>query len=459
MKILPSELLQSLNSVLNQRFGLNYPAERWRELQKNLMAAANEAGLPEDPDFLLQALEKNILSQDDTDIFIRYFTVGETYFFREKPALEAFRNNILPAIIHERKGKDQSIRIWSAGCCTGEEPYSIALLMKTSMPDIQDWNISILGTDLNRKFLEKAISGKYSKWSFRETPPEFLPIYFKRSDRDYQISEEIQKMVKFDYLNLVSDIFPSPSSPYHNIDILFCRNVLMYFAPEQAIRIGQKFFHTIAEGGWLITSPVEVSNLYFEPFKQVNFQDAIVYQKISEKKPNLQLTTSASPQFSTSHTPSVRDRKKNRVLQKSEHPQPLKPTEQKTPPSPLETAKSFANHGKLKEARLCLEPLIDTEPMNTKALYFYAHMLMESDELQLAENMLKRLIYLEPDHIMAHYQMGNLARLKNQQKMAVRHFRNVIEILKSMPNEEIVNDSEGITAGRMIDFCNLLIKN
>ncbi len=456
---LPSEILQQLNAALNRRFGLNYPPERWKEMQKILMAAASEANIPEDPEFLLQSIETNSLSPEATDTMISHLTIGETYFFREKATLKVFQNIILPEIIQEKKDKDHKIRIWSAGCCTGEEPYTIAMLMKASMPDILNWDIRILATDLNRKFLKKAVSGRYSAWSFRETPSDCIQQYFKPVNREFQIIEEIQKMVRFEYLNLANDIFPSHTTPFHDINVVFCRNVLMYFAKEQAAKIGKQFFQTITEKGWLITSPVEVSSVYFELFTQVNIQDAIVYQKISEKKSTLQLTHSPSPQLATSQTPSVRDRKKNRVLQKSEHPKLLIRNEKKSSPPPLETAKSFANHGKLKEARLCLEPLIDTEPMNTKAIYFYAHVLMESNELQLAENMLKRLIYLEPGHIMAHYQMGNLARLKNQQKMAVKHFRNVIEILKSMPNEEIVNDSEGITAGRMIEFCNLLIKN
>jgi len=334
------------------------------------------------------------------------------------------------------------------------------MLLKASLPDIRNWDIGIIATDLNRNFLNKAVSGRYSRWSFRETPAAYLQLYFKPVNHEFQINEEIQRMVRFDYLNLANDVFPSLITPFHDIHVVFCRNVLMYFAPEQAVKIGRQFFQSITEKGWLITSPVEVSNLYFEPFTQVNIQDAILYQKISKKKPTHQLTSSLTCQPATSPTLSPKYQKRKSKLQSNGHVfKPSRQPEKIIMPSPLEKARSFADHGKLDEARQCLEQLIETDHMNTAACYFYANVLMESNEPQLAENVLKQVIYLEPGHIMAHFQMGNLARLKNQQKISAKHFGNVVEMLKKLPSEEIVNDSEGMTAGRMIEFCNLLMKN
>ena len=450
MKPFPSEILQNLNTAISRKFGLNFPKDRLRELQKTLQAGTLEAKLPEDPSLLLQIFQDGLLSQEQNDILIRHFTIGETYFFREKASLEAFQTVILHTLMNERKGRDQKIRIWSAGCCTGEEPYTIAILMNKFIPDIENWDISIVATDINRTFLRKAVAGKYSQWSFRDTPPEILQQYFKPLGNEFQLIDEIKKMVRFEYLNLATDDFPSLSTPYHDIDVLFCRNVLMYFAPEQATRIGQQFFDTLSEKGWLITSPVEVSNTYFSSFTQINVQDAIFYRKGKVEKeiaPDRVLPVPLKKILPA----------KPGIVKAAVRP-PAGKNVNAIQPSLLEKAKIHANLGKLNEARECMEQLLETDHMNAFAYYFFATILMELNEAQLAEQNLKRAIYLESQHLMAHFQMGNLARIKLDFKTAARHFSNVIELLKTMPSEEIVSDSDGMTAGRMIEYCNLLMK-
>ena len=135
-------------------------------------------------------------------------TVGETYFFRNRGQFDALRDQILPEIIKRRRGKQQCLRIWSAGCSTGEEPYSLAILVRELLADIDDWKIHLLATDINEDALAAAREGIYRNWSFREVEDHYRRHYFTPDGAVSRIRPEVQSMVTFRYLNLVDDHYP-----------------------------------------------------------------------------------------------------------------------------------------------------------------------------------------------------------------------------------------------------------
>src|SRR5690606_39089542 len=131
-----------------------------------------------------------------------------TYFFRDKPALEALSENILPELIDARRGCSQRLRVWSAACCSGEEAYSLAILINQALPDMSDWRMSITASDINPHFLKKAREGIYSEWSFRDTPAWLKERYFNiTGDGRYMIISEIKQMVNFTHVTLVEDAY------------------------------------------------------------------------------------------------------------------------------------------------------------------------------------------------------------------------------------------------------------
>jgi chemotaxis protein methyltransferase CheR len=132
----------------------------------------------------------------DLEAFVAELTIGETYFFRHKPQFEALEHEILPDLI-ARRSRERRLRVWSAGCATGEEPYSLAILLDRMLPDRRSWNVMILGTDINRGSLERAKRGWYRPWSFRGVDPAIEARYFTRSGSDYRIRPEISHMVTF----------------------------------------------------------------------------------------------------------------------------------------------------------------------------------------------------------------------------------------------------------------------
>ena len=159
-------LLGRLSEFIAARMGLHFPQERWGDLANGLALAAGEHGL-QDAEEYAQWLLSAALTRREIEALASHLTVGETYFFREKRSFEILEDEVIPELIRVHGSGDLRLRIWSAGCCTGEEAYTVAMLLDKMIPNLFDWNVTILATDINPKFLESASRGIYGEWSFR----------------------------------------------------------------------------------------------------------------------------------------------------------------------------------------------------------------------------------------------------------------------------------------------------
>lgn len=202
----------------------------------------------------------------------------ESYFFRDKEQFSLLRDRILPELI-QRKQDTKTIRICSAGCSTGEEPYSIAILLKEILPDIEEWNPIIFGLDLNQNALQKARVGIYRPWSFRHVDPKLKERYFRLINNRYHIENIIQKNVKFSTFNLVKDPLPQPNSELKDIDLIICRNVFIYFDSSAIAKVLDKFYHALQPLGYLITGHSELYGQDLSQFQTKVFPESIIYQR------------------------------------------------------------------------------------------------------------------------------------------------------------------------------------
>lgn len=263
---LPEQLLFDLSECVAGQMGLHFPRERWRELESGIRSAARELGIAEVTSWA-RSLLATPLTKHQVEILASEFTIGETYFLRDKRGFEIIGERVLPELIRARRGIGQRLRIWSAGCCTGEEPYSIAILLDRALPDLSDWQVTILATDINPRFLQKAAEGVFSEWSFRDAPVWLKERYFQPvTGRRYAILPRIRERVAFAYLNLADDVYPSLAGNTNAMDLILCRNVLMYFVPERAEKVVDNFCRSLVEGGWLVVSAVEISSRLFSRF-------------------------------------------------------------------------------------------------------------------------------------------------------------------------------------------------
>ncbi|MCK9220185.1 MAG: hypothetical protein M0P47_09075 [Bacteroidales bacterium] len=463
-------LLHEISLKIAHLRGWDFNQNKFRDLKRGLLSTARELGIDENPADIEKWLKTSTWSKKELDILTTHLTVGETYFFREKALLEVFQKQILAEFIRERIQKNQTLRIWSAGCCSGEEPYSLAILLRESLPDIKNWKVTILATDINQVFLTKAKSGIYTSWSFRETPPSIKNRYFTPNGNTWHINPEIKEMVTFALLNLADGQYPSAITDTQNMDIIFCRNVLMYFTPVQIRLVAKRFYQSLLEKGWLITSAVELNDDYFGDFNAIKFGNNVVYRKTPKTDPQQPGSIPIKKE-----TPLIKTKAKSQkrpvLPDKNEHPVPEKEAELLLQQGKYEKCalacesilkiepenhailmmlvRSKANLGLLKDARNWIEQLLKHPKVNADHFYLYANILLEGNELELAESILKRALYLDPNHLMSHFLLGNLAVKANNIRMAKKHFQNVNELLAHFEEEEMVPGSDGLTAGRI----------
>lgn len=166
---LPDYLLSGLSTLVAERLALHFPPSRWSDLERMACSASMELGST-DPKSFLERLLSTAVTSGQLEILASHLTVGETYFWRQPQVFDALEERILPELIRLRGSGEKRLRIWSAGCSTGEEPYSIAIALRRAMPAIDDWNITILATDVNPRMLRTAAAGRYAEWSFRNAP-------------------------------------------------------------------------------------------------------------------------------------------------------------------------------------------------------------------------------------------------------------------------------------------------
>lgn len=203
-------------------------------------------------------------------------TTNETYFFRESFQLKAFTEEIIPELVKRKTlSGDKTIRIWSAGCSTGEEPYTIAMLLIEKL-ELSGWKIEIIGTDISQRVLHHARKGVYGNSSFRVAEPNYKNRYFQDLDGGYRVGDRIREFVTFSRLNLYD------SSRYlflGKMDIIFCRNVIIYFDLPAKKRVIEQFYNTLNPGGFLLLGHSESLMNITTAFKLRHFKNDMVYEK------------------------------------------------------------------------------------------------------------------------------------------------------------------------------------
>jgi chemotaxis protein methyltransferase CheR len=244
-----------------------------------MKAAAPDLGFT-DPEQCIQWILSAQLTQEQMDIVVGHLTIGETFFFRDQAVFETLKDHVLTPWARSRNGFEKRLRFWSAACCTGEEPYSIAILLNEMAGLLRGWEITIMATDINARFIEKAQQGVYSQWSFRDMPDRLMARYFTKTGRNrFEISPHIKNMVAFSRLNLIEEGPVAPPGGADAVDVIFCRNVLMYLSPDMRTRVIHRLTHSFAGDGWLIVSPSETSLVKAPGLHPVRFPGAILHRK------------------------------------------------------------------------------------------------------------------------------------------------------------------------------------
>jgi len=203
-------------------------------------------------------------------------TTNETYFFREAFQLKAFTDEIVPEIMAEKEKRgDRSLRIWSAGCSSGEEPYTIAILL-LEMECFKGWRVEVIGADISQRVLQLARKAVYRRSSFRATEGLYISRYFQEQEDGYRISDRVRELVTFSHLNLFDE---NRLALLGRMDVIFCRNVIIYFDQNAKRKVIDGFFRMLREGGYLLLGHSESLMNITTAFVLKHLRNDMVYQK------------------------------------------------------------------------------------------------------------------------------------------------------------------------------------
>jgi chemotaxis protein methyltransferase CheR len=269
--------VEQLLDMVRRFGGIDFPPGRRAGIERPIQAAMDRLQVTS-VGALVGALG-DARNEDELERLVASLTIGETHFFRNHPQVDAIQRVILPNLIDLRR-RERRLRIWSAGCSSGEEAYSVAIALDMLLADRDRWTIEIVGTDINDVAIAKAREGLYGEWSFRGVPQSIRRRYFAQEGRRFRLDPEIRQMVTFRELNLVSDTYPSRQSNTAEMDLILCRNVLIYFRPETIDAVVTRLERAVAPGGWMMAGHAESPMPIFrELFDVQELPMAVLYRK------------------------------------------------------------------------------------------------------------------------------------------------------------------------------------
>lgn len=258
LSALSSEDYQYICDLLKARSGLSLSSDKGYFIDSRLLPVARENSL-KDMEELVAALKSG--RPGLANQIVNAMMTHETFFFRDGKPFEAFEDSVLPFLKNQRSF-EKKLNIWCAGCSSGQEPYSLAMILKENAKKFPSWKVTLLGTDISPTVIEKAKKGRYTQFEAqRGLPGPLLKKYFKETDCDWQINSHLRNAVKYQVRNLMDDF--REMGPF---DVIFCRNVLVHFDPTTKARVLEKMAEVLAPDGFLFLGASETvlgfSNLY-----------------------------------------------------------------------------------------------------------------------------------------------------------------------------------------------------
>ncbi len=429
---LSSAEFQLFQALLVAESGLHFDVDRQGTLRSAIadrMAARRVDSASE----YYRLLTSSPGGRDELHAFLDLVTIGETYFFRNEPQFAALRDHVLSEFVRARLTGSRHINVWSSACSTGEEPYSIAMMLLETLPAPEAWKISVLATDVNRDHLRRAQRAVYSPRAVRLVPPGWLAKYFIPRGSDYVLRDDVKRCVTFAHHNLVADPFTRPEMQH--VDLLFCRNVTIYFPLPTTRAVMDKFAGCLAPEGWFFIGDAETLWQVSDRFKPVEIGSAFLYRH-------------AGPSQVLPSLPSL-------VVDRSPLPPPPPPVK----PAPIDTtallrdAVRLADEGRDDDALATLQRVIAADNLAADAHYLSGVLLARTGKTAEAIAALRRVIYIDPMAALAYASLAGVYRSTSDTTKARREFQNAIKALAGLPDDQPVRFSPEIHVGYLRTVC------
>ena len=465
-------LIDDFSQKLINKFGLNFERARRNDLEFALNESSNLLNIP------ISELIRNITQNyhgKHFNTFLDSLKISETYFFREKQTLELAGNLSKNRIIEEK------LKIWVAGCSTGEEVYSIVIELLEKYGN--DLNFHIYASDVNNNSLTNAKKALYGNWSFRNMGPDILEKYFDRIDNKYRAKSFIKKHVSFQYHNLINSPYPSVLNNTSDLDFIFCRNVLLYFNKKSRDIIINKFYNCLKNKGILFLGLTETSFVRDKNFKRVFWNETLYFEKTAPD--TKRRDNEARSQYKTEQAnnkgvipatefkdldnfiDTIRDKYNDRnyqeCLEEIKELRDLNNFSQLSDDHKKEITVyyiySLMNMGNYESARIECETAITTKKDVPKFYLILANLFVHSGDYNNAIINIRKAIYLKPEGIASNILLGRLLKIQGDENKSRKQFEYVCSLLKKLPKDQIVEDTDGFSVSSLENMINDIIKN
>jgi chemotaxis protein methyltransferase CheR len=422
-----------IRAALIERTGHHYYADKDRLLRARLQERQEALGLDG-----LDAYEARLGSdrgEAEWRALEDAITIGETYFFRHPDHFARLRSEILPRLIESRRA-DRSLRIWSIGCSTGAEPYSIAVVLRDLLgANFEDWRVSITGGDISERALAAAREARYGQWALRTLGPAERSLYFDKIDaRTWRLKAAYRAMVRFERQNVLELLSPTPPLAWNGFDLIFCRNVLIYFSPAMALALTKALRERLAPDGAMVLGHAEAILLPEQLAPLGVMIESEFGQAMQPLEPNLYDPIAALALLPPSPIDGAAPQRAS-----TDAPRAIAQDE-------VETLCDLADSGDYQRASELCQNLIARDPTSATLRYYEAMLAQVSDDLQGAEIALRRALYLDRNFILAHYRLGLLLLGRRQDADARRALATAIKLASRLPDDADIPHGQGVTA-------------
>lgn len=497
------QLLQALVHKVHQHLGLDFSAERSAELLRRLQLLAVEQQA-EDPHEWLQHLAFAEWDAALVQSLVPVFSVGETYFRRDAPTFDWLAQEHLASLIARRRQSGQrSLRLWSAGCCTGEEAYSLLFLLDDLLgSERNSWTIELIASDISKQFLARAEQAVYGSNAFRRNETVFRQRYFEAEGRSWRVRQQWRGRIRFIQYNFMDEL---PSSLCSGVDLLLCRNVLMYFSTQHAPRVLKRLLGSLDPEGLLLLGAVEASiatqaglsgswagcNYALRGSALATARSALergplgqagsapqADSELLQRRPaapiklppaNLPLPPpSPEPQAAVAINSTDYWQQAQHALSAQQYAQArealqaylactgLSRSQQQQ--ACLLLARSWADQQHLEQAQQWLQRALQLQPDDAMAYWLQAQLAQHQGEQADALGALHKALYLEPDFILAHFLQAQLLAAQGQRQGSARALRICRQLLQAQDAEALVPHGEGISCAQLLRLCEQLMQ-
>jgi chemotaxis protein methyltransferase CheR len=444
----------ALKQLVIQQTGHFYYSDKDQLLWERLLRRFRQTGSANSAAYL-RRLQDPQSGDDEWAALAAEITIGETFFFRYAEQFAALRQTILPDLLRQNRGQ-RSLRLWSAGCANGAEPYSLAILLRQLLGDaVPDWRLSVLGTDLNEDALRQARLGLFSRWSLRGQPVEQLEQDFEPADqgRRWLLRPQHRTLVQFRRHNLLSLLDNSAPLELNEFDLILCRNVLIYFHPDTVQALVRAMAARLRPGGWLLLGHAEPNPSFAHFLQVVELPGTVAYRRA----PLPDVTSPPGPPAATA----------TEALP-APAPAPPKPPPRRPTPALLPVpssdaastlpalagtmavqARAAADRGDLDTAARACRAALEAAPTVLALHQLDGLVARAQGRVDDAEAAFRRAIYLKRDFAMAHYQLGLLLLDEGRRTEGRRALAAAARLVTAWPGGTLLEEGDGMTARQL----------